>query len=85
MTIEALPFAQGHASVRGVGAGVSLPVPAIRAGDTLLAVVKHNAATGVCVGLDVSAFVVSNGAIQSASLATTGHYVAVLWYESRGL
>lgn len=74
-----IPYDQAEAGVRGAAAGQPITVPSIRAGSLLLAVVRHDAGAGPAAGLDVSEFTVSDGAIQSASLDTSGHYVLVVW------
>ena len=63
----------------GAGTGVAIPL-GIGASDVLLAVWTH--ATGVApVGRDVSAFTVSAGSIQSASVSTSGLKVYAIWYS----
>ena len=81
MSLDILPFRQSEVGAVGAAAGAPIVVNGIRTGNVLLAVIKHNAATGVVLGLDPSDFVVSNNAIQSASVSTAGHMVAVLYYS----
>jgi hypothetical protein len=79
MSALGIPFEQGAVGTKGAAANNPITVPGIRAGNKLLAVIKHDANQGVIAGLDVSAFVVSNGQIQSASVSTAGFYVNVVW------
>jgi hypothetical protein len=79
MTPIGVPFEQGAVGTKGAATGNPITVPGIRAGNKLLAVVKHDANQGIIAGLDVSAFVVSNGQIQSASVNTAGFNLSIVW------
>jgi hypothetical protein len=75
----AIPVGQAHQATKGAAAGVAIAVPSIHATHKLLAVVKWKDGGRVVVGLDPAAFVVSNDAIQSASVDTSGHSLEVVW------
>jgi len=81
MSLDILPFRQSEVGAIGAAAGAPIVVNGIRTGNVLLAVIKHKASTGTILGLDPSDFVVSNNAIQSAGVDTSGHLVAVLYYS----
>lgn len=74
-----IPFYTAKASVRGAEAETAIPVGGIRAVDKLLAVIKHDAAEGIVEGLDPAAFTVADGAIEAATLDTSGFHLALMW------
>lgn len=73
-----VPADHAVAHTRGAAAGTAIPVPSIRAADALLAVISHPQAGGQPQGRDVSAFAVSDGAIESASVDTAADFVVVI-------
>ena len=79
MSIPGLPFEHSIANAAGGPYDEAISVPGIKSGDDLLAVIGHDAATGTISGLDVSAFAVAAGAIESASVDTTGLALTVIW------
>ena len=78
MALPGFPFNHSTAGATGAGTGVAIPVPGIKAGNVLLAVIKYGA-TGAPTGLDPAAFAVSNGSIQSATVSTSGFQLLVIW------
>jgi hypothetical protein len=73
-----LPITQSTLAVVGAPAGTPIAVGGITATDALLALVKwraHEAAAA----LDIAAFVVLNGAIQSTTIDTSGYRLALVW------
>lgn len=77
MNIPGVPTAE-TGSGAGAATGVAIPFGGIRTTSVLLAVVQHSGAGGA-VGLNPGAFTIANGSIQSATIATTGHKLAILY------
>jgi hypothetical protein len=73
-----IPFNVTESGVRGAPAGTPIRLDALRQGDRILAVVKHNAAEGVLEGLDPAAFTVEGCSVRSDVLDTAGCYLAIV-------
>ena len=73
--IPSVSFAVAPAT--GADVDTAIPVPSIKAGDTLLAVFV-SAPVGDVAGLDPGAFVVAAGEIESATVDTTGFKLTVI-------
>ena len=70
MSLHLPGHATAVAGAVGAGTSTSIPVGGILSSSDLLAVIEHDG-TSVA-GLDPAAFTVSDGAIESASLDTSG-------------
>jgi hypothetical protein len=82
MPMNLLHFDQGEAPATGAATGVAISVPAIRAGNRLIAVVAHDVSNNVLTAHNPGAFVVGAGTITSASINTSGQRLAIL-FEGR--
>lgn len=78
MSLHLPGFETAIAQARGATTATSIPVGGILSGSDLLAVVQHDGGTTVA-GLDPAAFSVSDGAIESASLDTSGSFLLVCY------
>jgi hypothetical protein len=73
-----VPFHTSTVGTTGVAAANPVTVPGIRTGDVLLSIVKWKA-TERAVPVATATFVVADGEIESASVATDGYYLEVRW------
>lgn len=71
-------FETAIAQATGAATSTSIPVGGILSGSELLAVIEHDGGTSVA-GLDPAAFTASDGAIESASLDTSGSYLLLVF------
>ena len=85
MGIPGLPFDHSIYGTEGTANNNPISVPGIKATSQLLAVIAHDAASGVITGLDPSAFVVSEGEIESATEDTSGMIVTVIYTDTEEL
>lgn len=73
-----LPIQQSMVGAHGAAAGSPVTVSGLKANDVILSIVRWKVGEQAA-PVDPSTFVVSDGAIESASVSTEGYFLSVVW------
>ena len=76
-----LPFAQSSVGAIGADSGNPIAVSGIKADQVLVSIIKWKVGENPA-SVVVSSFVVTDGAIESASVSTDGYYLHIIWLGS---